>query len=131
MSGGNTNYFSTSLRTTCGLRVIKDYVLGGKVMVGISAGAIITGRDINLSALLGETLSPEPGGLSLVDFGFFPHYKNCAEEKLQQYTRQNHGKVYACADGNGISVEDNRLRFFGEVFCFEDGTKKTMKSHEE
>jgi len=123
LSGGDTNYFLTSLRTTCGLRVIKEYALAGKVLVGISAGAIITGKDINISALLGETIVPEPGGLSLVDFEFFPHYQNCEEinEKLRQYTSKSHIKVYACADGNGVAVEDDKVRFFGEVFCFQDG----------
>lgn len=131
LSGGDTNYFLTSLLKTRGLQVIKEYVLAGKVLVGISAGAIIASKDSNICALLGETGVSEPGGLSLVDFEFFPHYQNCDEVnlKLQQYSKERHCKVYACADGSGLVAEDDKMLYFGEVFCFENGAVKLVSEY--
>lgn len=123
LAGGDTNYFLASLHRSGGLQLLKDFALAGKVLVGISAGAIITGRNIGITTLLNETVSSNSTGLSLMDFEFFPHYDydDATRLKLQAYSKTRSNKIYACSDGNGIVVEGNKISFFGEVACFENG----------
>lgn len=123
LAGGDTNYFLTSLRKTCGLRFLRENVSAGKVLVGVSAGAIIAGADIRICSVFNESIEQDPTGLSLFDFEFFPHYCDCEGTncKLRRYSMDSHRKIYACADGNGLVLDDAKIRFFGGAMCFDNG----------
>ncbi len=53
LSGGNTFYFLYWLKRRAMLPVLRDYVVGGGVLIGVSAGAILMTPDISTSALCG------------------------------------------------------------------------------
>ena len=63
--------------------------------------------------------------LNLVNFLFFPHFRNSAryDSVFKKYTRHSDKIIYACPDGAGIVVRDNEIRFIGKCFAFSKGHK--------
>jgi dipeptidase E len=131
MGGGNTFYFLNSLRKAKLLKDLKIFVERGGVLTGLSAGAIMMTENIEMAAypefdrdenIVGlKNLS----ALNLVDFAFFPHFKNSAryDVAFKRYSKMKKKVIYACPDGAGIIVNDGELRFIGKTFAFIDGHK--------
>lgn len=134
MGGGNTFYFLNSLRKAKLLKDLKIFVERGGVLTGLSAGAIMMTENIEMAAypefdrdenIVGlKNLS----ALNLVDFAFFPHFKNSAryDVAFKRYSKMKKKVIYACPDGAGIIANDGELRFIGKTFAFIDGHKLSM-----
>lgn len=131
MGGGNTFYFLNSLRKAGLLGQLKTFADKGGLLTGLSAGAIMMTENIEMAgypefdrdenAVNIKNLS----ALNLVDFLFFPHFRNSAryDAVFKKYTRQSEKIIYACPDGAGIVVRDNEIRFIGKCFAFSKGHK--------
>lgn len=131
LAGGNTFYFLNSLRKAKLLKELKQFVLKGGILTGLSAGAIMMTEDIEMAGypefdrdenIVGiKNLS----ALNLVDFAFFPHFKNSSryDAAFKKYSKAKKKVIYACPDGAGIVVNDGELRFIGKTFAFIDGHK--------
>lgn len=129
LSGGNTFYFLHWLKQRAMLPILRDYVAGGGVLIGVSAGAILMTPDVSTSALCGDTFVEalrDPSALGLVDFQFLPHFEpeeaNTAEIAAQQ--RRFPAPLYACPDGGGIIVDGEEIEFFGAVQRFDGSPRK-------
>ncbi len=130
LSGGNTFYFLHWLKQRAMLPVLRDYVAGGGVLIGVSARAILMTPDISTSALCGDTFVEalrDPSALGLVDFQFLPHFEpeeaNTAEIAAQQ--RRFPAPLYACPDGGGIVVDGADIEFFGAVQRFDSSLQNS------
>lgn len=131
MAGGNTFYFLNSLRKTKLIGELRRFAIDGGVLTGLSAGAIIMTENIEMASypefdrdenIVGlKNLS----SLNLVDFAFFPHFKNSAryDTAFRKYTKIKNKVIYACPDGAGIVMNNNEMRFIGKVFAFSNGHK--------
>ncbi len=123
LSGGNTFYFLHWLKQRAMLPVLRDYVAGGGVLIGVSAGAILMTPDISTSALCGDDLvegSEDHSGLGLVDFHFLPHFEpGAGTAEVAAHQSRFPATLYACPDGGGIVVEGANIELFGEVQKFE------------
>lgn len=131
LSGGNTYYFLHHLRKSSYLGRLRQFVKRGGTLSGLSAGAIIMTPNISMAGYPEfdrdenfvniKTLN----SLSLVDFEFFPHYKNSKryEKAMLAYSKKINRIVYACPDGAGIFINGDRKTFFGKVYCFFQGAK--------
>ncbi len=135
LSGGNTYYFLKHLRKAKMLGELKKFVKNGGVLTGLSAGGIIMTKTIGLAGIPDfdkdendENLK-NLKGMSLVDFEFFPHYKNSKryDVELLGYSKSLGEPVYACPDGSGIVVQDNEVSFIGKAYCFFNGKKSVVK----
>jgi dipeptidase E len=131
MGGGNTFYFLNSLRKAKLLFCLRQFVDRGGVLTGLSAGAIIMTENIEMAGYP-EFDRDENGvglknlsSLGLVDFAFFPHFKNSSryDAAFKRYSKLKKKVIYACPDGAGIVVNDGELRFVGKTFVFSDGHK--------
>lgn len=131
MAGGNTFYFLNSLRKAKLLKDLRKFAIDGGVLTGLSAGAIMMTENIDMAAYPEFDRDENTvnltnlSALNLVDFLFFPHFKNSSRYDVvfKKYTKQ-HGKViYACPDGSGVIVNDSELRFVGKCFAFSNGHK--------
>ena len=134
LGGGNTFYFLNSLRKTKLLPKLKAFAQRGGLLTGLSAGAIMMteniemagypefDRDENLVNVTNMT------ALNLVDFLFFPHFRNSARYDVvfKKYTRSSNKIIYACPDGAGIVIRDNEIRFVGKCYAFSAGHKFTI-----
>lgn len=131
MGGGNTFYFLNSLRKAKLLKELRTYVQKGGVLTGLSAGAILMTENIDMAAYPDfdrdeNTVNLKNlSALGLVDFAFFPHFKNSAryDTVFKRYSRLKQKVIYACPDGSGIVVNGEELRFVGKTYAFSDGHK--------
>jgi dipeptidase E len=131
LAGGNTFYFLNSLRRSKLLPHFKSFVHKGGVLTGLSAGAIMMTESIGMAAYPEfdrdeNTVNIKNlSAMNLVDFLFFPHFKNSAryDAAFKKYTKQHDKVIYACPDGAGIVVNGVELRFVGRCYAFSGGHK--------
>ena len=134
MAGGNTFYFLNSLRKAKLLPQLKTFAEKGGVLTGLSAGAIMMTENIELAGYPEFDRDENVvniknlASLNLVDFLFFPHFRNSAryDTVFRKYTRNTEKILYACPDGAGIVVHGNELRFIGKCYAFSKGHKFTI-----
>ena len=131
LGGGNTFYFLKYLRKTKLIKDLKSFVECGGILTGVSAGAILMTPNITTASfpVFDKDENDENiknyGSLNLVDFEFFPHYKNSNryEKELVKYSKASVGPVYACPDGSGIVVSDYYVQFVGRTYVFFQGKR--------
>lgn len=131
MAGGNTFYFLNSLRKAKLLPELRKFAEKGGLLTGLSAGAIMMTENIDMAAYPEFDRDENSVGLKnlsslgLVDFAFFPHFKNSAryDAAFKKYSKLKKKVIYACPDGSGIVVNDRELRFIGKTFAFSEGHK--------
>lgn len=120
VAGGNTFFLLQELRRTGADSLLVEAVLGGKLYIGESAGAIVVAPDIGYSAPMD---APEKGGgltdykgLGLIDFYVVPHLENremgaAAKEIVGLYAESL--ELKAITDNQAILVEDARVWVLG------------------
>lgn len=129
LAGGNTFYFLLHLRRSGLLPVLRRFAARGGVLAGLSAGALILTPHIGLAGFPPfDRDENEEGlcnlrGLNLVRFEFFPHFRRSRRyrEALEAYSHKSCYPVYACPDGSGLVIEDDRFTAHGDVFLFHGG----------
>jgi dipeptidase E len=134
LGGGNTFYFLNSLRKAKVLNPLRDFVMRGGVLSGLSAGAILMTENIELAGYPEFDRDENSVGLKnlsalgLVDFGFFPHYRNSLRYEIafQNYSRLKKKVVFACPDGSGMVKVGNEIRFIGRTIGFHQGKKFSL-----
>jgi len=119
--GGNT-YHLMSWINESGLVKLLPEMLKSKVYVGLSAGSMITGPDLNLrlsKAIYGEEAEQDSmAGLGLVDFYFLPHLNNLhfaarIEENLNNAMKEIKRKTYVLDDQSALKVIDGKVEYLG------------------
>jgi dipeptidase E len=131
MGGGNTFYFLNSLRKAKLINNLREFVYQGGVLTGLSAGAIIMTENIELASYPEFDRDENVVGLknlsslNLLDFAFFPHFKNSTryDVAFKRYSKLKKKVIYACPDGAGIVVNDGELRFIGKTYAYSEGHK--------
>lgn len=133
LSGGFTPAFLETLQN----RGVLDFLKGTsdtKPIIGVSAGAIIMGKDITIlkdSPTEGPaTLAlADTSGIGLFEFHFFPHFNNEGDETQKLVTRSRHEErpIVACDDQSGLVVGDANLRAIGKADIFVRGTHRSVK----
>jgi dipeptidase E len=134
LAGGNTFYFLNSLRKAKLISSLKKFAIDGGILTGLSAGAIMMTENIDMAAYpefdRDENIVSlsNLSSLNLVDFLFFPHFKNSKryDAVFRKYTKLHDKIIYACPDGAGIVVNGQELRFIGKCYAFSQGHKMTI-----
>lgn len=134
LGGGNTFHFLLWLRKTKMLEALRDFAYRGGVLTGLSAGAIMMGRDITMAAVPSFDRDENHDNiknlvaLGLVEFDFFPHYRNSPryDTEFRKLSKRSRRSLYACPDGAGIAMDGERLTFVGPTWLFRDGKKITI-----
>ena len=129
LAGGNTYHYLSHLRRTGLLATLRRFGERGGVLAGLSAGALILTPNIDLAGYpLFDRDENEVGlknlrALGLVDFEFFPHFRNSDRyrQALSRYSKRAGRPVYACRDGSGVVIEEDRFTAHGEVWVFHGG----------
>lgn len=131
LGGGNTYYFLKHLRKNMMLRRLKDFVLRGGVLSGLSAGAIIMTPNIMTASYPSfdhddndENLK-NLKSLDLVQFEFFPHYRNSKryDKELLHQSKMTVFPIIASPDGHGVILENGSLTFHKKNYIFHQGKK--------
>ena len=122
LPGGNTFQILDKIKKLNFFNKIKKFYQQGRVVSGLSAGAMIMTPTIRIAELVGD----EPvmsnynlDGLNLVSFEVFPHYQNdnAQLKKLINYSKENHVTVFALTDGSGLVKKEQSLTIHNKVVC--------------
>lgn len=115
--GGNTFHILHRLRATGLDKVIIQQVESGRsVYLGVSAGSIIAGPDIEIAGWGSEGDENEIGLTDLTGFGFtdmavFPHFRDELEDEVSEFRRQVSYPVREVGDGEAIYIENGAAEF--------------------
>lgn len=121
ISGGNTFWLLGKIQESECAQIIKDFVEGGKLYIGTSAGSIIAGPDIyptrNLVKFEKTPKLENYDGLGLVDFMIYPHWGSRDFETKQAGLRMKNSwsekyPIILLPDNSYIEVKDDSYKIF-------------------
>lgn len=131
LSGGDPIYFNHNLKRRNFINVLRHFVDQGGILVGVSSGSLQLTKTVAIYKVFignldGITYKDYVGfsGLNLVDFEFLPHFNRWNEgfiDTVKAYSEKFSCLIYACRDGDGIVVNDNKLEFIGDNVKIENG----------
>ncbi|WP_176527690.1 MULTISPECIES: Type 1 glutamine amidotransferase-like domain-containing protein [Bacillus] len=121
LSGGNTFLFLNSLRKRNLMQPLKYYVENGGILIGVSAGSIITTKSIDTAQFVDKDIIglEDRSSLGFVDFDFLPHWSEEQSEKyldlVRDYSKLKNRTIYACKDGAGIVIDGENIKLIGNI----------------
>ncbi len=122
LSGGDPVKFLSQVRHRNFGEILRRYLAKGGILVGVSAGAMILSKTLDLlSAIDGQKRGKKSASaLKFFDFEFYPHFRddNLTKQKLADYAATHKTDVYACNDDSGILVRDGVIELLGNVTKF-------------
>ncbi len=129
LSGGNTFYFSHSLRRSKLDSKLRSFAIKGGALLGQSAGSILMTPVITTAAVGPIKDDNEVGlkdmtGLGLIDVLFAPHYeeRRNVTAALRRFSSASKARLLVAArDGGGIIKSEEALTFVGPVTLFSGG----------
>lgn len=137
LGGGNTFYFLKHLKKAGMFAHFSKFLKRGGVLCGLSAGAIVLTPHVHTASFPHFDRDENPwdmknlSAMRLVNFEFFPHYKNSKryDAELLHHSKKSKIPLYACADGGGIIVENEQISFCGKSHQFFQGKKLTISNY--
>lgn len=121
--GGNTYHLMEWINKS-GLKDILPELLKTRVYVGLSAGSMVTNKDLalRLSQIVYEEdldRTEDMAGLNFVDFYFLPHlnskyFPKLREAEIREATKDMNEKVYALDDNSALKVVDDNVEMVSE-----------------
>lgn len=132
LSGGFTPYFLETLKAKGVIDGLREFS-ATKPIIGVSAGAIIMGKDItilNESSTEGAaTLAlGSSAGIGLYSHHFYPHFRNSDEEIQQLLNRSDREErpIIACNDHSGLLIDGSKIQVIAEAHVFAQGTQRLV-----
>jgi len=110
--GGNTFYILDRMRKTGVDKILINAVKKGKFYLGVSAGSIIPGPDIEVAGLgdPNDVNLEDLTGLKIVPYIITPHYNQKEESDMEAFKEKRKGEqVIALTDDQAIFVEDGKM----------------------
>lgn len=132
--GGNTFELAYKLRKTGFIQHLARFIDSGRVVYGISAGAVILGRNIKIAQVGPEADENRIGlrnltGLNLLKgYNIHPHYKAEHDHELFDHLRKTRIPFIAIPEKSGIYMEGERMHPIGfePVYLFRRGVKQSL-----
>lgn len=109
--GGNTFYILDRMRKTGVDKILVTAVKNGKFYIGVSAGSIIPGPDIEVASLgdSNDVNLKDLTGLKLTSIIITPHYNQKEEKDVEEFKeKRKDAEVIALTDDQALFVEDNK-----------------------
>lgn len=121
--GGDTYHLMKWIKGS-GLASLLPELLKTKVYVGVSAGSMVTSKDLvlKISQIVYEEdldKTEEMPGLNFVDFYFLPHlnstyFKKVRENFIKENAKGMSEKIYALDDNSALKVVDGKVEVISE-----------------
>lgn len=113
--GGNTFAILNKLRETKLDQFIIEAVNNGTIYVGVSAGSIIAGPDIEIAGWGSEGDKNEIGlkdltGFNLVDMAVFPHYHDELKKEVDEFKNKAEYRVEALTNDQAIFINEDQIQ---------------------
>jgi dipeptidase E len=135
LMGGNTFQLLHQLQKTGFLQKLYEFIQSGRIVYGISAGAIVLGKDIR-TALIGKEADKNTVGLRNLDgldllngYNVHPHYNPINDKELFEHLQERHVPFLAISEKSGVYVKNNTMKAIGyePVYLFENNRKRMVK----
>ena len=114
MFGGNEYHYMHHIRRLGLVSKIKEFVDRDGFYIGISAGSIIMGPDVNMehwSMASNDIGLEDTSGFGYVDFTTVPHIDTRADpEKVLEFHKETGKKLIYLTDKQGVLVTENGYR---------------------
>ena len=115
LGGGSTSELIRAFKTSTLLAYFKDAIDSGKVLAGMSAGAMCLGdkavvSEINENLKIGEGLNV------LSDILTIAHYEKSYEKKYAELKKQYNARVLGIPEKSAVVLSDNKIRKINKVF---------------
>lgn len=111
-----------------GLKSIMPELLKSKVYVGVSAGSMVAGKNLDVKIMqtaYGEDFDKNQNMacMGLVNFNFFPHlnspyFEKVREELMKEMAKEIQEKVYVLDDNSALKVVDGKVEVISEGIWF-------------
>lgn len=116
--GGNTFAILQKMKETGVDRYIIEAVNKGALYIGVSAGSIIAGRNIEIAGWGSEGDQNDVGLRDLSGFGFtdvavFPHYKVSQKDEVQEFKNKVAYPVIEITDNQMVVVKGKKVKRVG------------------
>jgi dipeptidase E len=121
--GGNEYYLMEWIDKS-GLKSVMPEFLKNKVYVGVSAGSIVAGKNLDVKIMqtaYGEDFDKNQNMacMGLVNFNFFPHlnsyyFKKVREDLMKELAKEIQEKVYVLDDNSALKVVDGKVEVISE-----------------
>ena len=113
--GGNTYFILDRIRKTRLDNSLKRYVKSGGLYIGVSAGSIIAGQNIQIVGWGIEGDSNEISlkdlrGLGFTNIAVFPHYKHKLKREVEEFKSLVDYPVESLKDGEAIIIKDKKVK---------------------
>ncbi len=113
--GGNTFYILDRIRKTGLDRFLNSFVRQGGVYVGVSAGSIIAGKDIEIAGWgsegdLNDINLKNLEGLNFTDIAVFPHYKPKLKREVEELRQRVNYPIETLKDKQAIMIKGKRVK---------------------
>lgn len=111
--GGNTFYLLKHLKESGADKIISDIVKQGIIYVGVSAGSIVIGPNINIA----NEVEPDPNdvglsdltGLGVIDLIVCPHFTEQSEDEVEKFEKKYGVSVERLTDEQAIAFKDDEI----------------------
>lgn len=118
VNGGNTFYLMEWIRKSGVDKYVKELIDRGKIYVGGSAGAIITGPSIELAGWSSDGDKNEIGlkdfkGLNIVPFAVYPHYTDSDKELFSEKEKTVKYPVIPISNSQAILFQNDLWKIVG------------------
>jgi dipeptidase E len=110
--GGNTFYILDRMRKTGIDEILVEAIKKGKFYIGVSAGSIIAGSDIEVAGIgdPNDINLEDLSGLGLISFIISPHYTEKEKADIDAFKEKRKGEqVVKLTDDQAIFVEDGKM----------------------
>lgn len=132
VNGGNTFYLLDWVRKSGFDEIVKQQVNEGKIYIGVSAGSIITGPNIEISGWGDGDKNTvnlnDLTGLNLVNFSISPHFIESDRQLLDEMSKKVSYPVVALSNSQAIMITNDKIEIVGvgEKISFNGFKEKSL-----
>lgn len=108
--GGNTFYLTAKMREDGFNKVIKKLVKDGKLYLGVSAGSVLAGPNIDIASPFdpNDIGLKDWRGLNLTNTIVSPHYTNKDKDIIEKFKLEEKFKVVPLTDNQALRIIGNK-----------------------
>ncbi len=114
--GGNTFYLLDRVRKTGFDKIIKQFLKDGKIYVGVSAGSILLGPNIEIASLGDKNKCGlnDFTGLNLVEIAISPHANKKERQAIEDFRKKVNYPIVPLNDNQAILALDDKVKIIGD-----------------
>lgn len=114
--GGNTFYLLDRIRKTGFDNVIKQFLADGKIYIGVSAGSILLGPNIEIASLGDKDKCgvKDFTGLNLINMAICPHFDKKEYQAVEEFKKKVDYSIIPLTDNQALLILDNEVKIIGD-----------------